>query len=128
MDARKEGLKNGLRQLTIEQLIRVKNYKGPMCLDTYNFHDYKYCPLAIGLGLDKIVKQPSHDKIFCILTLAGYSVYNTRGIDGKFYTGDYDERKKDLLIALDEVLKEKQDRRDALDELIRLGQEIETQL
>lgn len=103
-DPRKTGLKNGLRQLTIIQLQRVIDYEGEMVLDTYNYEDGKFCALAIGIGLDAKMVEPSHEKVFEMLTNLGYSVYNTRGIAGKFYTND---RLKDLLEAANEVLQEK---------------------
>lgn len=103
-DPRKTGLKNGLRQLTVEQLQRVIDYPGEMVLDSYNFHEGNFCALAIGLGLDQNMTEPSHEKVFQILTDLGYKVYNTRGIEGKFYT---DNRKEDLLEAAQEVLQEK---------------------
>jgi len=104
-DPRKTGLKNGLRQLTIEQLERVINYKGDMVLDTYNYEDGKFCPLAIGVGLDKWDRYWTHDKVWGMLTLLGYKVNNTRGIEGEFYTTN---RLEDLLAAAREVLEEKQ--------------------
>lgn len=103
-DPRKTGLKNGLRQLTVEQLQKVIKYPGEMILDEYNYQDGNFCPLAIALGLDKTMENPSHDKVFQTLTDLGYDVYNTRGIVGKFYT---DHRKEDLLEAAQEVLQEK---------------------
>lgn len=105
-DPRKTGLKNGLRQLTIEQLRRVIDYPGEMVLDSYNYEDGKFCPLAVSLELDKIITEPTHDKVFQTLTDMGYKVYNTRGITGHFYTNN---RKEDLLQAAREVLQEKQD-------------------
>ena len=105
-DPRKTGLKNGLRQLTVVQLERVINYPGEMVLDTYNYENGKFCPLAIGVGIDQWMKEPTHDKVFGTLTLLGYKVYNTRGIEGKFYT---DHRLEDLLEAAREVLQEKKD-------------------
>lgn len=104
-DPRKTGLKNGLRQLTEEQLQRVINFPNEMILDTYNYHDGKFCPLAIGLNLDETMSNPTHDKVFETLSKLGYKVYNTRGIIGNFYTTD---RKKDLIEAAQEVLQEKQ--------------------
>lgn len=103
-DPRKIGLKSGLRQLTIEQLQRVIDYPDDMILDQYNYQDGKFCPLAVGLELDKIIPEPTHDKIFNHLTKLGYQVYNTRGIKGEFYTTN---RKEDLIIAAKEVLEEK---------------------
>lgn len=105
-DPRKTGLKNGLRQLTVAQLQRVIDYKGDFCLDTYNYHEGKYCPLAIGLELDRKISEPTHDKVFGFLLLLGYKVYNTRGIEGEFYTTN---RAGDLLEAAKEVLQEKLD-------------------
>lgn len=103
-DPRKTGLKNGLRQLSIEQLQRVIDYPEEMILDTYNYQDGMFCPLAVGLELDKTMIEPTHDKVFNHLTELGFKVYNTRGIKGEFYTIN---RKKDLLEAAKEVLQEK---------------------
>lgn len=103
-DLRKIGLKNGLRQLTTSQLERVVTYDKDMVLDTYNYANGCFCPLAIGLELDKTVIDPTHEKVFNLLTEFGYSVYNTRGIIGEFYTT---KRKEDLLEAAREVLAER---------------------
>ncbi len=103
-DPRKIGLKNGLRQLTAEQLQRVIDYPDEMVLDTFNYQDGKFCPLAVALELDKTMENPSHDAVFQHLTSLGYTVYNTRGIVGEFYTT---HRKEDLLEAAQEVLQEK---------------------
>lgn len=103
-DPRKTGLKNGLRQLTIPQLRRVLSYPGEMVLDTYNYQDGKFCPLAVAVGLDKTMENPSHDSVFLQLNEMGYNVYNTRGIQGEFYTT---HRRDDLIVAAQEVLTEK---------------------
>jgi hypothetical protein len=104
-DPRKTGLKNGLRQLNIEQLQRVIDYPGEMVLDTYNYQDGNFCPLAIAVGLDQTMMVPSHDAVYQALTNMGYKVYNTRNIAGEYYTNN---RLKDLLEAANEVLLEKQ--------------------
>lgn len=103
-DPRKIGLKNGLHQLSIEQLQRVLDYPGEMILDTHNYSEGKFCPLAIALELDKTIQNPSHDVVFTTLTDMGYKVYNTRGILGEYYTSN---RKEDLLQAAREVIEEK---------------------
>lgn len=100
---RKTGLKNGLRQLTNEQLYKVLHYPSEMILDTYNYENGKFCPLAIAVGLESM-SDPTHEKVFNILTELGFKVYNTRGIKGTFYT---DNRKEDLLTAVKEVLEER---------------------
>lgn len=103
-DPRKIGLKDGLRQLTLKQLYKVNNYQKEMVLDTYNYEDGKFCPLAVALELDKTMTDPSHDKVFTELTNMGYKVYNTRDIEGQFYTTN---RKEDLRLAIHEVMREK---------------------
>jgi len=103
-DPRKTGLKTGLRQLTVEQLQRVIDYPGEMVLDSFNYESGNFCALAIGVGLDKTMIAPTHDKVFETLTNMGYKVYNTRGIPGEFYTTN---RLEDLLQAAKEVLQEK---------------------
>lgn len=103
-DPRKTGLKNGLRQLTVDQLRTVLNYDGEMVLDTLNYQDGKFCPLAVAIGLDKLMPEPTHEKIYDKLIELGYKVYNTRGISGNFYTSN---RKADLIEATLEVIKEK---------------------
>lgn len=104
-DPRKTGLKNGLRQLTIEQLQRVIDYPNEMVLDAQNYEGGKFCPLAVALELDKDMIAPTHEKVFETLTTMGYRVYNTRGVEGTFYT---ENRLEDLLFAAKEVLNEKQ--------------------
>jgi hypothetical protein len=82
----------------------VLSYDGEMVLDTYNYEDGKFCPLAIAVGLDKTVKEPTHEKVYNKLVELGYKVYNTRGIQGEFYTTN---RLEDLIEAAIEVLDEK---------------------
>ncbi len=107
-DLRKTGLKNGLRQLTTEQLQRVIDYPEEMVFDSYNYENvdgqHRFCALAIGVGLDQIIDNPSHEVVEKTLLDMGYKIYNTRGIKGEFYT---DNRKEDLILAAKEVIQEK---------------------
>ena len=103
-DPRKTGLKNGLRQLNLEQLWRVWNHNGPMCLDTFNYEDGKFCPLAVALDLPSQIENPTHEKVYNKLVHLGYTVYNTRGIPGNFYTNN---RLPDLIECVQEVINEK---------------------
>lgn len=103
-DPRKAGIKDGLRQLTVEQIDRLLTHDGPLCLDTWNYHEGAYCPLAVGLGLDTVFKEPSHEKVYSVLALMGYKINNTWGRLGQFYTTD---RKADLIRAAEEVRAEK---------------------
>jgi hypothetical protein len=104
-DPRKTGLKNGLRQLSLGQLQRVLSYRGTMVLDTYNYENGNYCPLAVACGLPGVVKNPTHERVRAILELMGYKVNNTKGIEGTFYTTN---RLADLIEATKEVVAEKQ--------------------
>lgn len=100
-DPRKTGLKKGLRQLNRAQLLRVLNYEGEFVLDSVNYEDGKFCPLAVAVGLDSM-ESPTDNKVFDTLVFKmGLSVFNTRGVKGEFYTT---ERRRDLLIAVREVL------------------------
>lgn len=103
-DPRKTGLKNGLRQLTTDQLLKVLKYDQEMVYDSVNYDAGKFCALAVGVGLETM-PNPTHQKVFDKLTEMGYSVYNTRGIKGEFYTTN---RKEDLIEAAKEVLAEKE--------------------
>ena len=105
-DPRKTGLKNGLRQLSEEQLQKVIDYPHEMVLDEVNYdaETGRFCPLAVALDLPQTMKAPTHQLVFDTLTALGYNVYNTRGIKGEFYTTN---RKEDLITAAKEVLAEK---------------------
>lgn len=104
-DKRKMALLNGLRQLTIDQLRRVESWKGTILTDRFNYHEGCWCPLAIGLGLPEFVKNPTQEKVYSIMALAGYKINNTWGVEGYFYTNNRDI---DLRSALQEVILEKE--------------------
>ena len=103
-DPRNTALKAGLRQLTYEQLLRVACFDGQMLTDRFNYADGRYCPLAIGIGMDQWMKEPTQDKVRAVLALAGFKVNNTAGVEGALFTTD---RERDLRIALNEVMQEK---------------------
>lgn len=75
-----------------------------MVLDTYNYKDGKFCALAVAVKLDETMTDPSHEKVYEELTKMGFNVYNTRGIQGEFYTTS---RYEDLMTAAHEVFGEK---------------------
>lgn len=107
-DPRKTGLKNGLRQLTAEEIQRVIDYPGEMVLDDCNYKDGMFCALAIAVRLDETITDPTDGIVVDTLKSMGYSIYNTRGIKGNFYTTN---RKEDLIVAAKEVLEEKRNNR-----------------
>jgi len=103
-DPRKIGLKEGLRQLSASQIQKVLDWPHEMVLDTWNYCDGKYCPLAVAVGIPETMDNPSHESVYNELVKLGYKIYNTRGIKGDFYTKN---RNKDLIDAAKEVLEEK---------------------
>ncbi len=103
-DPRWLGLLAGLRQLNSEQIQRLLDWEGPIRLDDCNYRDGQFCPLSIAVGLPVIMREPSDAKVVQVLLLLGYDVYNTRGLEGKFYTTN---RREDLMTAAREVLAER---------------------
>lgn len=73
-------------------------------LDNCNYSEGVFCPLAVALDLSSKLENPTDEKVVAFMEGLGYSVYNTRGIKGYFYTSN---RRADLFQALDEVLEEK---------------------
>lgn len=120
MDPRKEALKDGIRQLRrfeIERLIEHVEIGYPILLDrteaghanyTRDERGDVYCPLAVAVGI------PIQPRTFALFTdegvakflteRCGFTIYNTRGIEGEFYTKN---RREDLLVAAREVLSER---------------------
>ena len=103
-DPRKTGLKTGLRQLDNIQIQRVLDYPGEFVLDEFNYHEGKFCPLAVALELDKTMAEPTNEKVQNLLRSYGLKINNTRGIEGEFYTTN---RLEDLRLAAQEVLLER---------------------
>lgn len=124
-DPRKEALKEGLRQLQsreLQRLIDHINSGKPLLLDrdeegNANYSDGAYCPLAIAVGVDEWISyinplralRKTSSAIngmveFLLTESQGYKIYNTRGIQGEFYTTN---RREDLLLAAEEVLEGK---------------------
>lgn len=104
-DPRKTALKNGLRQLSIDELQEVLEYPGEMVLDHCNYKDGMFCPLAVAKDIHKTMQNPTDIEVTLELKSMGLKIYNTRGIKGSFYT---ENRREDLFIAIKEVIKEKQ--------------------
>jgi hypothetical protein len=105
-DPRKTGLKNGIRQLTNEQIVRTLTFEGCMAVDDGNYVNGCFCPLAIGAGIDRLAwaKPPTDAAVAATLHLLGYRVNNTRGIRGDFFR---ENRIADYRLAAQEVLDER---------------------
>ena len=88
-DPRKAGLRRGLSQLTNEQLCEALTVPN-VVVDTWNYHEGNFCPLAAGMGLHRTMENPTHEKVLHELQRRGFKVNNTKGIKGTFYTNDRD--------------------------------------
>ena len=88
-DPRKAGLRRGLSQLTNEQLVKALGVPN-VVVDTFNFCDGNFCPLAVGAGLHETMVDPTHEKVLAELERRGFKVNNTKGLKGTFYTNDRD--------------------------------------
>lgn len=103
MDARKERLKQGLNQLTTEQLIRLLGAKeSDLCLDTYHYNESynTRCPMAYALDL----RVDSDRRAIAEIINKGYSLCPTSGIEGEFFTKN---RYEDLKILIREMILER---------------------
>lgn len=103
IDDRKTAIKNGLRQLSPENLRRLLAYDKEMVLDHYNYSNGKFCPLSVALGLNELCVKWTNEKMQSVILALGYKISNTRGIKGAFYT---ENRLADLKVACEEVLAE----------------------
>lgn len=106
-DPRKAGLRRGLCQLSNDQLVAALSVPN-VVVDTFNFCDGNFCPLAVGVGLHKTMTDPTHEKVLEDLERRGFKVNNTRGIKGNFYTTDRD---RDWRLLAHEIILERGKRR-----------------
>jgi len=105
MDKRRITLKTSLSILSNEQLWQILNTpKDQMVYDGANYSDGKFCPLAVGLGLTSAV-----DDADCVRQIQSFGIKNPRnmhGVPGDFYRQD---RHKDLITVVQELLSERQE-------------------
>lgn len=117
-DPREIALRNGLRQLENDQLdllIKWIDLDLPVLLDrdwrgAANYSAAEggtFCPLAIALGLPGLFaaagRMATDYAVTTYLRSLGLELYNTRGIEGEFYTTN---RREDLREAAEFVRRE----------------------
>lgn len=92
-----------LGSLPIEGVVRIRNNVDKVCFDTFNYdaRTKKFCPLAIGLGLDNTIPNPSNENVSRVIGRFFQPVNALKGVKGTFYTAN---RKEDLLAVCDEVI------------------------
>lgn len=107
-DARYQSLRQGLEQLSHDELLRLRDWLltgGRIALDQWNYNASadEWCPLAIAVGLPSLFagRQADNAGVTAILALLGLRVNNTRNVVGDFYR---DNRRADLTAVVEEIL------------------------
>lgn len=100
-DLRYNILYTRLSMLNLDELKRVKNNIDNIVLDTYNYHDGKYCILAVAKEAEKYVKDPTQEKVVDFLSQWFNPVNAIKGVPGDFFSTD---RKSDLLQVVNDLL------------------------
>ncbi len=81
--------------------MRIIDCADILCLDTYNYDDGKYCPLAIAMNLHETISEPTDDKIKNEISKRFMPVNIIAGVEGEFFRNN---RKEDILKICNELL------------------------
>ncbi len=106
MDARLEVFRNRLNLFSVEELNEIVENIDLICFDTLNYDEInkKFCPIAVAMGLHKILDNPTDTIVSEYISLVFNPPNALKGIEGKFYTSN---RREDLLNLCLELIKEK---------------------
>jgi hypothetical protein len=109
MDERRRLIKERLYYLGNGQLRRILYMHSMLCTDEFNFNPEKgtYCPVALALNAPNMVKQPTDEKVKKFISGYFQEVNILKGVPGEFYHGTHEERKKDILDLVREILEER---------------------
>lgn len=106
-DLRRKIFKESLSQLTMVELMRLRGYSRPVCLDSYNYDEVNktYCPLAVASGVD-LLEEPNMTNQRCaeLIESKGIKIYGMYGVPGAFYKTN---RYEDMIEVVDEILNER---------------------
>lgn len=94
-----------LLTLTPAGLQRILDKSDLLLFDNFNYHDGKFCPLALAFGCDTM-PEASQESVWAYLATVIHPepVNVLRGVPGLFYHGTDEERKRDLLTLVKELL------------------------
>lgn len=106
MDAWLEIFKGRLNLFTVEELNEIVENIDLICFDTLNYDEAekKFCPIAVAMGLHKILDNPTDEIVSEHIALVFRPPNALKGVEGTFYT---DNRREDLLKLCLELIKEK---------------------
>lgn len=102
MDERFKIIRDRLSTLTREEIQRIVDKVDLLCLDTFNYDEGKYCPLAVAMNLHQTVDNPTDQKIRAAIATRFTPVNVISGVEGNFYR---ENRKDDILKICNEILK-----------------------
>lgn len=105
-DSRYFVMRRRFEQLLNVQLIEMLRQIDITLFDTYNYFDGKFCPMGIALGCHKFAVFSSDEAVKWVIKHCGFTPTNIlHGIPGEFYHGNDDERKRDLISLVCEILR-----------------------
>lgn len=88
-DLRYKVIRERLSTFPTDRLIYIldKLLDNTVCLDTLNYNEVEntYCPLALGLGLDTTIQEPTNDKVFAEISKFFQPVNVLKNTPGTFY-------------------------------------------
>ena len=108
MDRRFDIMYERLKTFSLEQLYHLHDAitDDRVCYDEFNYdiQTGKFCPIAILLGLDRMMENPTNESVGERIR-ANFDPMNAmKGVPGQFYHGTPEERESDLLGLLNVLI------------------------
>lgn len=105
-DTRYRFIRERLESLTTYQLQEIVANKDKLLFDEFNFHEGKFCPIAIAVGCHKM-NRPTDQRVKEEIGKFFNPVNIMRGVPGIFYHGTDEERRRDLFGLIQEIIMER---------------------
>lgn len=105
-DTRYRFIRERLESLTTRQLQEIVSNQDKLLFDEFNFHNGKFCPMAIAVGCHKM-NRPTDQRVREAIGKVFNPVNIMRGVPGTFYHGTDEERRRDLLGLIEEIIVER---------------------
>lgn len=102
-DQRFELIKERLERFSTAQLQEILDFKDLLLFDEFNYHEGKFCPLAIGIGAH-YSSNPTQESVAREIAKCFNPVNVLKGVPGRFYHGTDEERRRDLMGLIREIL------------------------
>jgi hypothetical protein len=104
MDERYRLIRERFETLSREELLRMRDNIDITLFDDFNYHEGQYCPIAIAMNLHTTFPNPTHELVKEKIAERFQPSNMLKGVDGSFYHGTAEERKRDLLQLIDELV------------------------